>query len=342
MFAHEQGGHMSDAVSEGRPNLLTYALIVGGGALVAGALGYWLKSNLVFVSVDDAGTWLDPFWGRFQIMFVVAVLIERSVEVYLKATDKNGVEYYDFNRNTFVKTRDASQAALLVALIIGVLVAISGIRIIETLVTLTVAPGSGFWNGFVKSSIWYGIDILVSAGLMAGGADVMHKVAEVLVGGLDRLKLAVRGEARGGIPARVAATASAPSAMYSSLAAAKSYTVRISRPKGADVEEGTLDFTDGGVTIQAKCWWDKSNRIDAGTYTKCSKTHMDSPPKIEAIYLPDAVSKKSGKNEIFVHRGESPANSLGCIAVHSDSFATLWNHLAPLNGFNITVIVSDT
>lgn len=339
---------MSAVISEGRPNLLTYALIVGGGALAAGSMGYWLKSNLVFVSVDDAGAWLDPFWGRFQIMFVIAVLIERSVEVYLKATDKNGAEYYDFSRNIVVKTRDASQAALLAALIIGVLVAVSGIRIIETLVTLTVAPGAGFWNGFVKSSIWYGIDILVSAGLLAGGADVMHKVAEVLIGGLDRLKLAIRGESRDGIPARTAAIASASwipvsstSAMYSSMAASKTYTVRISRPKGADVEEGTLDFTDGGVTIKAKCWWDKSNRIDAGTYTKCSKTHMDTA-KIEAIYLPDAVSKKSGEKEIFVHRGASPANSLGCIAVDSDFFATLWNHLAPLNGFNITVIVADT
>lgn len=69
-------------------------------------------------------------------------------------------------------------------------------------------------------------------------------------------------------------------------------------------------------------------------------TRMDTS-KIEAIYLPDAVSKTTGAKEIFIHRGSGPANSLGWIAVETDAFATLWNHIAPMNGFNITVIVAD-
>lgn len=184
-------------------NLWKYALIVALGTLAAGALSYWLKSSVTFVKVDEAGSWLTEFWARFQVMFVISVLIERSVEVYLKATDQEGRTDYDPVEHVLVKTRDATAAALRANLVLSLLVAVSGVRIIETIVTFSDGKVSGFWAGFVKPAIWYGVDTVVSAGLMAGGADVFHKVTKVVTGGLDRTWLAVTGKSRDGAPPRV-------------------------------------------------------------------------------------------------------------------------------------------
>lgn len=325
---------------------MKYALIVAIGTLVAGALSYWLDSSVSFVEVDEAGSWFPEFRARFQIMFVISVLIERSVDIYLKATDQQGIERYDPDRHVLEKIRDATPAALRANLVLSLFVAVSGVRIIETLVTFSDGEGVGFWSGLIKPSIWYGVDVVVSAGLMAGGADLFHKVTKVITGGLDRTWLAVTGKSRDGVSPRIDDTtrtfsaAAVSIAALTSLAALKTYTVRITRPSAANSDEGVLNFTDGSVTINVRCWWDKTNRISAGTYKSCSKTYMNKS-KIEAIYLPDAVSKATGAKEIFIHRGSGPANSLGCIAVETDAFATLWNHIAPMNGFNITVIVAD-
>ena len=229
---------------------------------------------------------------------------------------------------------------MVAALVLSVLVALSGVRIIETLVTLDVNAG------FLKSAVWYGVDIMVSAGLMAGGADLFHKLAEVITSGLDRVRSNFRGDSTSGVPARIDAQTFQTLRHRSSLPEpasvlpSKTYIVNIARPVGADIEEGTIEFKDGGVTISATCWWDKANRIDAGTYMRCSKTHM-ATVGIEAIYLPDAVSKVTGAKEIFIHRGSSPDNSNGCIAVEVSAFATLWQHIKPLNGQNVTVVIKD-
>lgn len=330
---------MVNSKTEGTPNFLVYAFVFAACALVAGFAGYWLKGDLTFVTPDTAGTWLTHFWGRFQVLFILAVLIERSVETYLNATRQNGQEFFDPQTNVVVKTQDAKQPAMIAALVLSVLVALSGVRIIETLVTLDVNAG------FLKSAVWYGIDIMVSAGLMAGGADLFHKVAEVITSGFDRMRSTLRGESRGGVPPRID-TQTFQTLRQSSVAGpaiaspSKTYTINIARPIGAEVQEGTLEFKDGGVTINTTCWWDKNNRIDAGSYTRCSKTHM-ATLGIEAIYLPDAVSKVTGAKEIFIHRGASPANSNGCIAVETSAFTTLWEHIKPLNGQNVTVIIRD-
>lgn len=331
---------MVNSKAENTPNFLMYAFVFGVCALVSGLAGYWLKGNLTFVTPDAAGTWLTNFWGRFQVLFLLAVLIERSVETYLNATRQNGEEFFDVQTGVVVKTRDAKQPAMIAALVLSVLVALSGVRIIETLVTLDVSAG------FLKSAVWYGVDIMVSAGLMAGGADLFHKLAEVITSGLDRVRSNLRGESSGGVPSRIDAQTfqtlrhQSSIAGFASVLPSKTYTINIARPVGAEIEEGTIEFKDDGVTISATCWWDKVNRIDAGTYTRCSKTHM-ATLKIEAIYLPDAVSKVTGAKEIFIHRGSSPDNSNGCIAVEASAFATLWQHIKPLNGQNVTVVIKD-
>ncbi len=318
------------------PNLLTYALVFGVGALLAGFAASWFKGDLTFVDYDAAGAWLTTFWGRFQIMFVLSVLIERSVETYLNVTKQNGEEAVDPQSGSVVKVSDAKKAAMQAALVLSALVALAGVRIIETLVTLDAGAGP------FKSAVWHGIDILISAGLMAGGADLFHKVAQLISDGLTRMRSGLRVQAP---QAFLSANQSLMehsldrNALLASVLVAKTYSIVVVRP-AAPAEEGALEFKDGALTINAKCWWDKNNRILANTYLRSSKTYM-ATLGIEGIYLPDAVSQVTGAKEIFLHRGSSPDNSNGCIAVEEVAFNAIWNQISPLNGRNVTVVVKD-
>lgn len=321
-------------------NLFKYGLLVVVAVPVVGLLGWWLGSDLTFKVPPNGQSMVGLFWERFQVMFLVAVLIERSVEVYLKATSQDGTERYDVRTNTVIKTKDASQPAMIAGLVLGVLVAACGVRIINTFATLPTSAGP------FASIAWHGVDIFVSAGLMAGGADLFHKLTEVIVGGLDSAKQWAKGRTSGGSAPETLDVANGATLIAGTVlpatfvAAAKSYTIDIQRPTGSQVDKGTLTLTDGGLSITSDCWWDPNNRIDAGTYTKCSKTVMDSL-KHDAIYLPDAISKVSGKKEIFIHHGTSSTNSLGCFAVDTENFKTLYAHIKPLNGQNVTVVVRD-
>lgn len=315
------------------PSILIYAVIFLVGSLLAGFASYWLKGSLTFVS--PAENWLEPFWARFQVMLILAVLIERSVEVYLNSTDQDGKTIVDPRSGVLVQT-NAKQPSMVAALVLSILVAISGVRIIETLVT---------FNGgtdMLKSIVWNGIDIMVSAGMMAGGADLFHKVAEVLNGGLKRLRVSIAEPTADGIrPLRGEGLRLDPgtSPMTYAAAAVSNFSIEIRRP-ASPAQQGTLKFSHDGTTIDAPCWWDDNNRVDAGIYVRCSKTHMTTSG-LPAIYLPDAISKTTGERSIFIHQGESELNSLGCFAVKTSQFQVLWPLLQPMNGRNITVTIKD-
>ena len=311
-----------------KPNIVWYGIVFAIGAVVAGAVATWLSSNLVYPTADAEQQWLNEFWSRFQVMFLLSVLIERSVETYLKVSQQNGGERIN-PRTLAIEKTDASQPAMIAALAISVLVALAGVRIIETLVDLESS------TTFFKAAVWRGIDVFVSAGLLAGGADLFHKVAEVISGGLVRLRSEI-----GGTPlSQSLAKSDSALSVTDSFMAIKTYTIVINR-SAAPSEEGTLLFKDGNLTVNAKCWWDKKNRIEPGHYLSCSKTHMQSLGD-RAIYLPEAVSTVTGAKEIFLHHGVGPENSLGCIAIETAKFEQIWNHIQPLNGRNVTVDIKD-
>jgi hypothetical protein len=313
-------------------NLFFYGLIVVVAVAVAGLLGQWLGADLKF-ALPEGQTVAGAFWERFQVLFLMAVLIERSVQVYLKASDQDGIEIYQASTNTVIKVRDASKPSMIAGLFVSILVAICGVRIINTFAGLP--PDVSL----LRSMAWNGVDVVVSAGLMAGGSDLFHKLTDIIESVLDSANRRAKGQTSDGVAAQTVTVASAAQ-MNVSLAAARSYTIHINRPIGKDVDQGTLTFRDGGVSITSACWWDPGNRIKADTYRNCSKTVMATRP-IDAIYLPDAVSKDSGDNQIFIHRGSSSANSLGCIAVDTANFEALYKHIQPMNGRNITVVVKD-
>lgn len=266
-----------------------------------------------------------PLLQQLQYMATLALFVERSVEIYLGVSKKNGRERVPLTSEELDRG-SALQAASIAALVLGLALSLSGVRILPS-------AGINYYSqsGFI-SNLQAGIDIVISGALIAGGSALLHELTEAIKGNIRKFSA----------PEQVLQSgASASSTLLSTqLAATKSYTIDILRPTGADVQEGKITFKDGGVSIEAKCWWDKLNRIDPGTYKNCSKTMM-ATVDIEGIYIKDAKSKITGSKEIFMHRGVGPENSNGCIAVETVDFNTLWNHIQPKDGQNITVNIKD-
>ncbi|MEP2980444.1 MAG: hypothetical protein ABJO86_13215 [Lentilitoribacter sp.] len=127
------------------------------------------------------------FWTRFYYIAAVSVLVERSVEVYLKVTDLDGKKTADSDGNFHV-LEDASKQAAVASIIISLLLAFVGLRMLEAL--LVPAAGGVSTQYPFTLAIFFGVDVLVSAGLMAGGAAVFHPLAKALTGFFSGLEKA--------------------------------------------------------------------------------------------------------------------------------------------------------
>ncbi|UWQ74042.1 L,D-transpeptidase family protein [Leisingera sp. M658] len=292
------------------------ALIIIASCVAVGWVGHHIGAE-----VTPTDNWSDAFWPRFQQMFIFAVLIERSVEVYLNASHQNGDDRFaPAHRN---RGKNATPVANTAAIVLSLLVATAGVRLMATLGQ----PEDPAW---ITSLIWHGTDIIVSAGLMAGGAVLFHELAEIIRGGFLSVstKFETEGQAAGSDEAHLLA----------------SYTITVTRT-GKDT--GKLEFSSGSVSLDETCWWDPNVKIAAGTYTKCSKTRMSSKKdsvtgkKRPGIYLPDAVVPGTDNHSIFIHEGKDPSWSDGCIVLTRDKMMEMWNEITPMDGKNVTVKVID-
>ncbi|MCG7927705.1 MAG: hypothetical protein JAY67_19470 [Candidatus Thiodiazotropha taylori] len=300
----------------------------------------WLKTLLIFLAVAAVATlalgWItvtlgDPvsfkenLWdtiaSRLELLLVVAVLIERSVEVYLYATDNNGPNRFARGGEEPYRT-PATKRAAIAAIALGVVLAVVGVRVLDAAVS-TAITGIQAW-------LWTGADVIISAGLLAGGSVLVHELMELLRGGLDLGTRAIRGEKR---------TPVAPIAP----AIASEYQVKVRRTSN---DMGKLTFNENGVNVDSDCWWDPNVRITAGTYTGCSATRMASKEdsvtgeKRPGIFLPTAVAPDTRANTIFIHEGKDATWSDGCIVLPRDDMMRMWNSIEK-NARNVTVQVID-
>ena len=291
-------------------------LIVIAGCLLLGWVGSRIGAEIV-----PAPEWEEAFWSRFQYMFVFAVLIERSVEVYLNASRQNGDDR--FAPEHLKSGADATRVANTAAIVLGILVALAGVRLLSTLGTPEGANG-------LTTVIWFGSDVVLSAGLMAGGSVIFHEVAEVLRGGIGTLSSQFR-------------TAAVPDAAAAAALRAK-YTITVTR---TGTDRGKLVFSSGLVSISEDCYWDPAVKIAAATYVNCSKTRMSSKkdsvtgqPR-PGIYLPDAVVPGTDNHSIFIHEAKDASWSDGCIVLDRDKMMKMWDEISPSDARNVTVYVTD-
>jgi len=119
------------------------------------------------------------------------------------------------------------------------------------------------------------------------------------------------------------------------------YTVEVRRTGKSN---GTLIYR-GKRIVRATCWWNPNKRIPANAtgYRRCYATRMatrrnSKGQKREAIHIPNVP----GFHGVFIHMGNSPSWSDGCIVIREESMLEIWNDIEPKDGFNVTVKVTDS
>jgi hypothetical protein len=118
-----------------------------------------------------------------------------------------------------------------------------------------------------------------------------------------------------------------------------SYTITVKR-KSTD---GDLTFSGGKIVVKAKCYWNTSKKIPAGTYTGCSATTMANKknskglPRV-AIFIPNV----KGYTGIFIHMGKPPYKNWSdvCIVIDESKIIKIYKAISPKNGRNVKVVIS--
>jgi hypothetical protein len=67
-----------------------------------------------------------------------------------------------------------------------------------------------------------------------------------------------------------------------------------------------------------------------------SKLNSAKKPR-EAVFIPNVAGFKG----IFIHMGTGPNWSDGCVVIKEPEIKKIYNDIAPKNGKNVTVVISD-
>lgn len=177
--------------------LLAVAVLVG--ALVAAQGGV-----LEFLPTDanDVGDLLTP-------LLLIALFIERAVEVLItswrslkkgeidaeleaaRATNAPVEEINRLEKSVREYCNETLRYAFLAATAMGLFVAICGVRVLEPLTDIELA--AELWR---EQAVGYGlqgigfrlVDIIITAGMLAGGANGIHKVLMLFLDFVDRTR----------------------------------------------------------------------------------------------------------------------------------------------------------
>ena len=159
------------------------------GRIFVGVLG--VAVAVAVFALGDAWTavgvaeGVNPFrdaLSQLGVLYVVALLVERSLEVLLKAWRQGGkIRLEEEARSAGEDGRTAAEAklqqyrvgtqrrALLFGLVLGVMVSLSGVRLLGSIFEF----GAG--TAPFQRDLFQFTDVIVTAGLIAGGSATIHK-----------------------------------------------------------------------------------------------------------------------------------------------------------------------
>ena len=125
---------------------------------------------------------------QLGILYIVALFVERSLEVFIKAWRQGGKSRLE---ETVRLAEDATKAdaekaleeyragtqrrALLVGLTLGILVSLSGVRLLGPIFEFGVGDAWSF-----QQAVFQFTDIVVTAGLIAGGSATIHELMALI------------------------------------------------------------------------------------------------------------------------------------------------------------------
>ena len=217
-------------------------------------------SILVAVAAGGIGSSLAPearpdgspdLLKQLQHIGTLALFVERSVEVWLGITEKNGPERVPLTQNE-KSGPSAIVAANKASLLLGLLLAFTGVRILPSLgITYITHNNAMTWVGHIQA----GIDILITGAMIAGGSVLVHEVTEAIKG-------AVRKSASPGAETPKPAESAVTSAIASRRAVELSMLA--SALKVEEVCESEFDANKGDCNLFAKAVASKFNVQFAG------------------------------------------------------------------------------
>ena len=125
---------------------------------------------------------------QLGVLYIVALFVERSLEVLMKAWRQGGKIQLE-EKIKSAKTTEKAQAeqelaeyrgntqrrALLVGLTFGILVSLSGVRLLGEIFDPSDSGASAFQLGVFQFT-----DIIVTAGLIAGGSSTIHELMALI------------------------------------------------------------------------------------------------------------------------------------------------------------------
>ncbi|MGY3439926.1 hypothetical protein [Marinovum sp. KMM 9879] len=178
---------MADS-SEGVKTPIPVYLYALGVALGIAALIYavGVESSAVTFKTESDGGLPDAFWAALTGVAAMALLVERAVEVILNASGQNGDALFDPSSGVLVEPASVRPQAARLAVVLGVIVAASGVLILDTLVSVKVctgAAGAATSSDCVSTRAWYLFrfsDVALTAGVIAGGANGLHPFVKAL------------------------------------------------------------------------------------------------------------------------------------------------------------------
>ena len=102
-------------------------------------------------------------------------------------------------------------------------------------------------------------------------------------------------------------------------------------------DSGTLAYDgDKEHNLVTPCWFDAKVRPAAKNYPTCSATMM-AARKWPAILLEDPPRLKG----IFIHQGNDPSWSEGCIVIPKPVLLRIWHDIQPKDAHNVSVTVVE-
>lgn len=156
---------------------------VAGLVVALAALVFFFRDSLTLIDARDGVSPLVTALGQLGILYIIALFVERLLEVLLKAWRQGG----KFGLEQAVRSAEESarpeaerklreyrsgtqRYALLVGLTLGTMVSLSGVRLLGRIFE-PAAVQLPFQQG-----LFHFTDILLTAGLIAGGSASVHKL----------------------------------------------------------------------------------------------------------------------------------------------------------------------
>ena len=154
---------------------------------------------------------MDNYSKLFVNLFIITVIVERFIEVFISIWRRKGklkrtraVQYAEDGepKQAAQKKLDSYRArtqtlAMYGAFAIGILVGLSGVHTLKLIFDITSLSGS-------QAALFHGMDILLTAGLIAGGSKGINAVTAVVGEALEKSREKVSKEKTGGEAAAAA------------------------------------------------------------------------------------------------------------------------------------------